>query len=75
MKCTTLRDAAPVNRGELQNGDLVFFRTQGRGTADHVGVYGVTGSLFSPHEAVRTFRSPRLAKTTGCVTTSAHAAS
>lgn len=34
-----LRDAAPIERSELKNGDLVFFRTQGRGTADHVGVY------------------------------------
>jgi cell wall-associated NlpC family hydrolase len=33
-----LRDASPVDRGELESGDLVFFRTQGRGTADHVGV-------------------------------------
>ena len=41
-----LRDAAPVNRGELQNGDLVFFRTQGRGTADHVGVYVGNGKFI-----------------------------
>lgn len=41
-----LRDAAPVNRGELQNGDLVFFRTQARGTADHVGVYVGNGKFI-----------------------------
>jgi murein DD-endopeptidase len=41
-----LRDAAPVNRGELENGDLVFFRTQGRGTADHVGVYVGNGKFI-----------------------------
>lgn len=34
-----LRDASPVPRSELRKGDLVFFRTEGRGTADHVGVY------------------------------------
>lgn len=41
-----LRDAAPVGRNELQNGDLVFFRTQGRGTADHVGVYVGNGKFI-----------------------------
>lgn len=40
-----LRDASPVNVAELESGDLVFFRTQGRGTADHVGVY-VGGGKF-----------------------------
>ncbi|WON78744.1 C40 family peptidase [Serratia sp. UGAL515B_01] len=34
-----LRDAAPVKRSELEKGDLVFFRINNRGTADHVGVY------------------------------------
>lgn len=41
-----LRDASPVDRGELENGDLVFFRTQGRGTADHVGVYVGNGKFI-----------------------------
>lgn len=41
-----LRDAAAVDRGELQNGDLVFFRTRGRGTADHVGVYVGNGKFI-----------------------------
>ncbi|WP_436858523.1 C40 family peptidase [Citrobacter tructae] len=41
-----LRDAAPIKRGELMNGDLVFFRTQGRGTADHVGVYVGNGKFI-----------------------------
>lgn len=41
-----LRDAAPVQRGELQNGDLVFFRTRGRGAADHVGVYVGNGKFI-----------------------------
>ena len=41
-----LRDASPVNRGELESGDLVFFRTQGRGTADDVGVYVGNGKFI-----------------------------
>lgn len=40
-----LRDARAIDRGELESGDLVFFRTRGRGTADHVGVY-VGGGKF-----------------------------
>lgn len=34
-----LRDASPIKRDKLEKGDLVFFRINGRGTADHVGVY------------------------------------
>ncbi|MFK8259278.1 C40 family peptidase [Erwinia sp. AnSW2-5] len=34
-----LRDAASIKRDQLEKGDLVFFRINGRGTADHVGVY------------------------------------
>ncbi|MFI3035783.1 C40 family peptidase [Atlantibacter hermannii] len=41
-----LRDASPVNVAELQSGDLVFFRTRGRGTADHVGVYVGNGKFI-----------------------------
>lgn len=41
-----LRDAAPIERSELKNGDLVFFRTQGHGTADHVGVYVGNGKFI-----------------------------
>jgi len=41
-----LRDARPVDRDELQSGDLVFFRTRGRGTADHVGVYVGNGKFI-----------------------------
>ncbi|MDD0437474.1 peptidoglycan DD-endopeptidase MepH, partial [Shigella sonnei] len=41
-----LRDAGPIERSELKNGDLVFFRTQGRGTADHVGVYVGNGKFI-----------------------------
>lgn len=41
-----LEDAARINRSELENGDLVFFRIQGRGTADHVGVYIGNGKFI-----------------------------
>lgn len=41
-----LEDAAAVNRSELESGDLVFFRIQGRGTADHVGVYVGNGKFI-----------------------------
>ncbi len=41
-----LRDAAPVKRNELQRGDLVFFQINGRGAADHVGVYLGNGKFI-----------------------------
>lgn len=41
-----LRDASPIKRGELEKGDLVFFRINGRGTADHVGVYLGNGKFI-----------------------------
>lgn len=41
-----LRDAAPVKRESLEKGDLVFFRINGRGTADHVGVYLGNGKFI-----------------------------
>ncbi|MFS2223087.1 C40 family peptidase [Pantoea sp. B65] len=34
-----LRDAAQIKRESLEKGDLVFFRINNRGAADHVGVY------------------------------------
>ncbi|OFE17799.1 endopeptidase, partial [Salmonella enterica subsp. enterica] len=41
-----LRDAAPIERSELKNGDLVFFRTQGRGTADHLASMSAIGKFI-----------------------------
>lgn len=41
-----LRDAAPIQRGELESGDLVFFRITKRGAADHVGVYLGNGKFI-----------------------------
>lgn len=41
-----LRDAAPIARGELESGDLVFFRISKRGAADHVGVYVGNGKFI-----------------------------
>lgn len=41
-----LHDAAPIKRDDLEKGDLVFFRINGRGTADHVGVYLGNGKFI-----------------------------
>lgn len=41
-----LRDAASVKREQLEKGDLVFFRINGRGAADHVGVYLGNGKFI-----------------------------
>jgi murein DD-endopeptidase len=48
-----LRDAAPIKRESLEKGDLVFFRINGRGTADHVGVYLGDGKFIqSPRTTI-----------------------
>ena len=41
-----LHDAAPIKREMLEKGDLVFFRINNRGTADHVGVYLGNGKFI-----------------------------
>jgi len=41
-----LRDAAPIKRDLLEKGDLVFFRINNRGAADHVGVYLGNGKFI-----------------------------
>lgn len=41
-----LRDAAPIKRSELEMGDLVFFRINNHGNADHVGVYLGNGKFI-----------------------------
>ncbi|RWR03532.1 endopeptidase [[Pantoea] beijingensis] len=41
-----LRDAATINREALEKGDLVFFRINNRGAADHVGVYLGNGKFI-----------------------------
>lgn len=63
-----LRDAAPIERSELKNGDLVFFRTQGRGTADHVGVYVGNGKFIQSRARAKKFKSLLSVKTTGSAT-------
>lgn len=68
-----LRDAASIKRDQLEKGDLVFFRINGRGTADHVGVYLGGGNLFSLHGPVKIFRSVHWAKITGRNITSVRA--
>lgn len=42
-----LRDAAPIERSELKNGDLSFSVLRDAGTADHVGVYVGNGKIYS----------------------------
>ncbi|MGV3344193.1 C40 family peptidase [Enterobacteriaceae bacterium LUAb1] len=39
-------DAAPIRKEKLERGDLVFFRINGRGAADHVGVYLGSGKFI-----------------------------
>ncbi len=63
-----LRDAAPVNRGELQNGDLVFSAPRDAVLPITLGCMWVTVTLSSHRAAVRTFKSPLSAKITGCAT-------
>ncbi len=41
-----LQDAASINRESLEKGDLVFFRINHRGAADHVGVYLGNGKFI-----------------------------
>ena len=55
-----LRDAAPIKKSELESGDLVFFRINNRGVADHVGVYLGNGKFIQsprtgedPHQPAR----------------------
>ncbi|MCV9877628.1 C40 family peptidase [Brenneria izbisi] len=54
-----LRDAAPIKKNELESGDLVFFRINSRGTADHVGVYLGDGKFI---QSPRTGADIRISK-------------
>ncbi|WP_413738954.1 C40 family peptidase [Sodalis sp. RH21] len=51
-----LRDAAPVKKGELESGDLVFFHISNRGAADHVGVYLGNGRFIQSPRTGRDIR-------------------
>ena len=43
-----------VNRSELQPGDMVFFRTMGRGRISHVGLYiGNNNFIHAPRTGKR----------------------
>jgi murein DD-endopeptidase len=53
-----LRDASPVDRGELENGDLVFFRTRVAARLTTSASMSATGNSSSHHVAARIFRSP-----------------
>ncbi|MFI8416435.1 C40 family peptidase [Serratia sp. NPDC078593] len=54
-----LRDAAPIKKNELESGDLVFFRINNRGVADHVGVYLGNGQFI---QSPRTGEEIRISK-------------
>ncbi|RLM21261.1 endopeptidase [Brenneria alni] len=54
-----LRDAAPIKKNELESGDLVFFRINNRGEADHVGVYLGEGKFI---QSPRTGSDIRISK-------------
>lgn len=54
-----LRDAAPIKKSELESGDLVFFRINNRGAADHVGVYVGNGKFI---QSPRTGSDIRISK-------------
>ncbi|KAA9002049.1 endopeptidase [Affinibrenneria salicis] len=54
-----LHDAAPIKRSELESGDLVFFRINQRGAADHVGVYLGNGKFI---QSPRTGSEIRISK-------------
>ncbi|AFI90730.1 NlpC/P60 family protein [Pectobacterium parmentieri] len=54
-----LRDAAPIKKSDLESGDLVFFRINNRGAADHVGVYLGEGKFI---QSPRTGSDIRISK-------------
>ncbi|WP_233970619.1 C40 family peptidase [Pectobacterium versatile] len=54
-----LRDAAPIKKSELESGDLVFFRINNHGAADHVGVYLGEGKFI---QSPRTGSDIRISK-------------
>ncbi|AVJ17575.1 C40 family peptidase [Serratia rhizosphaerae] len=55
-----LRDAAPIKKSELQKGDLVFFRINNRGVADHVGVYLGDGKFIQSPRTGKDIRISQL---------------
>lgn len=63
-----LRDAAPIERSELKNGDLVFFRTQDAVQPIMSACMSATANLFSHRARARKFKSLLSVKTTGSAT-------
>ncbi|PWC16399.1 C40 family peptidase [Brenneria corticis] len=57
-----LRDAAPINKNELESGDLVFFRINKRGAADHVGVYLGEGKFIQSPRSGADIRISKLSE-------------
>jgi len=54
---------APVSRGELVKGDLVFFDTRGRGEISHVGIYAGGGQFIHAPRTGKTVRTSSLSNT------------
>ncbi|EHD21637.1 MULTISPECIES: C40 family peptidase [Brenneria] len=57
-----LRDAAPISKNELESGDLVFFRINNRGAADHVGVYLGNGKFIQSPRSGADIRISKLSE-------------
>lgn len=57
-----LRDAAPIKKNELESGDLVFFRINNRGAADHVGVYLGNGKFIQSPRSGSDIRISKLSE-------------
>ncbi|WP_083615911.1 C40 family peptidase [Pantoea sp. 1.19] len=57
------REASPVRREKLERGDLVFFRINGRGAADHVGVYLGQGKFIQSPRTGKDIQISQLADT------------
>ena len=49
-----------VSRGELQPGDMVFFRTLGRGRISHVGLYIGNGEFIHAPSSGKTIKTEKL---------------
>ena len=54
------RTGTPIDRRQLQRGDLVFFATSGRGRVSHVGIYAGRGNFIHSPGSGKTIRTESL---------------